>query len=492
MDFLNPNKKRAHQIRLIIGYVLIAIAVALVTLILVFQSYGYDLDRKNGGIIQNGLLFVAAQPEPADIFLNGKQYKTLSDARLVLPSDVYKLELKHGGYRTWARTISLAGGTIERVVYPFLFPEEMKSVEQKVYPTPPLFTTQSPDRRWMLIQQSGQTGVFDMFDANDSQRPVETLTLPTGLLTAGNQHTLKTVEWSTDNRHFLLQHDYEGGREFVVVDRENPTASYNVNRTFSVKPTEVALRDKNFEQLYLYDQTTRKLDLANFKNTTVTPLLSGVLAFKSHGSDLVLYATADGATAGKTRIMLRDNSGSYPMREVAVSDRYLLNLAEYGGHWYMAAGAATEGVVFIYKDPQSTVKQPNVQTLPMTALRVPTSTWLEFSANTQFLALQSGSQFAVYDFENERHFKYDLKLPLDVAAGHANWMDGHRLLLSSQGNAVVVDYDGINLQTLSANQPGALPMFDREYKLFYTMAPSTSQAGATALSRTNLVVGQND
>jgi high-affinity Fe2+/Pb2+ permease len=37
MDFLNPTKKRARKIQLIIGYILIGIAIALVTAILVFQ-----------------------------------------------------------------------------------------------------------------------------------------------------------------------------------------------------------------------------------------------------------------------------------------------------------------------------------------------------------------------------------------------------------------------------------------------------------------------
>ena len=131
MDFLDPVKKRALRNRLIAGYFLIGTAILLVTLILVFQSYGYDLDRKTGSIIQNGLLFVSSEPVPSDIYLNGKQVKSNSDARLVLPSDVYKLELKHDGYRTWQRTISLAGASIDRVVYPFLFPTKLNGHGQR-------------------------------------------------------------------------------------------------------------------------------------------------------------------------------------------------------------------------------------------------------------------------------------------------------------------------------------------------------------------------
>ncbi len=495
MDFLDPNKKRAHKKRLILGYILIGVAIALVTLILVFQSYGYDLDRKTGAIIQNGLLFVAAQPEPADVYLNGKQYKARADARLVLPSDVYKMELKNNGYRTWKRTISLAGGTIERVTYPFLFPTDLKPVEQKTYTAAPVLSTQSPDRRWMLVQQIGQVATFDEFDANDSQRAATTVKVPDSLLTVSPQHNIKVVEWSTDNRHFMLQHDFQGGREFIMVDRETPNSSFNVNKTFNVSPTEVAMRDKSFDQLYLYSQPTLKLDLANNGDKTVKPVLAGVQDFKSHGSDMILYATADGATAGKTRIMLRDRSGSYLLREVTASPTYLLNLAQYGGHWYMAAGGASDERVYVYKDPQDSIKQTKPNPELETILRVPSPNWLEFSANTQFLALQSGSQFAVYDFEHQRSFKYDLKLPLDAASPKASWMDGHRLILNSSGKMVVVDYDGANLQTLLANQPGLVPMFDRQYRLLYTIAPRTATnapAGSFALQRTNLVVGQNN
>ncbi len=38
MDFLDPAKKRAHTIRLFIGYILIAIVVATVSLILLLES----------------------------------------------------------------------------------------------------------------------------------------------------------------------------------------------------------------------------------------------------------------------------------------------------------------------------------------------------------------------------------------------------------------------------------------------------------------------
>jgi len=85
MDFLNPHKKRAHHIRLLIGYLLVAVALAMGTLILVLLSYGYDYDRKTGEVIQNSIVFVSAQPASADIYING-QRQSVNAMAMALPA----------------------------------------------------------------------------------------------------------------------------------------------------------------------------------------------------------------------------------------------------------------------------------------------------------------------------------------------------------------------------------------------------------------------
>src|SRR3954463_8609217 len=101
MDFLDPRKKRAHKIRLIVGYFLVAIVILLSTVILVYGAYGYGINTKTGQIIENGLLFVDSKPGGADIYLNGKKQPTPTSARLVLPSGDYKLSISKDGYHSW-------------------------------------------------------------------------------------------------------------------------------------------------------------------------------------------------------------------------------------------------------------------------------------------------------------------------------------------------------------------------------------------------------
>lgn len=487
MDFLDPAKKRARNIRLIVGYILIGIAIALVTSILVFQSYGYDLDRKTGAIIQNGLLFVAAQPEAANVYLNDKQYKAQNNAKLVLPSDVYRLKLTREGYRDWNRTFSLAGGTIERMTYPFLFPTKLQTQDRKAYDASVDFATQSPSRQWIVVQQPGKLNDFDLFDANDPKKTNTSFTLPNNLLTASTSNKLELVEWANDNRRFLVKHQFATGHEFIIVDTEQPNQSVNVNKTFNVAPTKVSLRDKKYDHLFFYDQATQTLSYAEVKQPTLKPVASKVLAYKTHGDDTVLYVTDDQATPGKVRVMLKDNDGTYQLREITTSSAgYLLNLAKYDNKWYVAAGAINESIVYVYKDPQNAVKQSTpTSPIPIMVLRADNPDWLEFSANTQFITLRGGQQFAVYDAENDRNYRYKLEQPIEPDTKPA-WMDGNRIMVTSQRKMVVLDYDGINTQTLSGNQPGMIPFFDRDYKVLYNIAPV--DGGKSSLTQTDLRV----
>lgn len=488
MDFLDPAKRRAHSIRLIFGYFLIATAIVLVTLILVFQSYGYDLDRKTGAIIQNGLMFVSARPEPANVYLNDKLYKSQGNVRLVLPSDIYRLELKRSGYRSWKHTVSLAGGSIERLVYPFLFPAKLDTKDQLAYQVAPSFSTQSPDRHWILVLPSGQTGKFDVFDTTDFKKAPSQLVLPPGLIDSSVAQKIELVEWSTDNRHVLIKATSATSSQFVMIDRAKPAESYNVATTFKVAPTSVALQDKKYDQLYLYDQAAQTLSSASVKDGQLKPVASQVLGFKAYGNDVVLYATSAGAAEGKARIIYHDKDGNYFLQEAPVGNKYFLDMAQYDGKWYVSVGSAADGRIYIYKDPQPIIKEPSSAILyPTTVLRVENPQWMEFSANTQFLAVQSGSKFAVFDAERQRNYNFTLPAPLDAGSPLASWMDGARLIVNSAGKMEVTDYDGTNQQTLTANQPGIVPFFDRDYKLLFNIAPSVATPDQFALTRTNLI-----
>lgn len=476
MDFLDPKKKRAHRTRLFTGYGLMAVAIGIATTIIAFEAFGFGLDRKTGTVIQNGLLFIDAHPEQAQITLNGED-KGQTDARLVIPDGQYTVELKRDGYRTWKRLFRLEGSKIERLVYAFMFPEKLDSEDVQLYSEAPAFSTQSPDRKWVLVQRVGALSTFDLFDL--SQENVDALefkvadTLFTGF--GAGAHSLELADWSTDNRHVLLKHTYPGGAEFIMIDREQPNLSININKTINRTPTAVSMRDKKFDQLYVHTLPAGTLELADIRLNTVALVMPNVLAYKTYSTEEVLFVTPDGAEAGKVLVKIRAADKTYTLRDLPAGDpNYLVDISKFDGAWFMVAGASLEKKAYIYKEPFEILNRTNgIRTpVPETVLKTDNNgQHVSFSANVRFISLQGGNQFSVYDAENDKLYRYNTKLTL-AETEKARWMDGHRLAVISGGRLKIFEFDGNNTQDLIDLHQNHLPFFDRDYDRLYTLSTS--------------------
>lgn len=486
MDFLDPAKKRAHIRRLYIGYALMAVVIGISAGILMLESRGFTVDRSTGEVIQNGLVFVAAHPEPADIYINGKLHRSQTESRLVLPEGHYSFELKRAGYRPWKHDVQLEGGKIERLVYPFLFPENLISKDAQLYANAPAFASQSPDRRWLLVLQPGSMTNFDLFDLGNERLPSKPVVLPAGIMTASEQpQSLTPTEWSTNNRHVLVKHTFGDQFEFIMIDREAPGNSFNVNRLFNISPTEVALRDKRHDRLYVLD-ANGTLQTADVRSRALAPLLQRVLAFKPHGGEQVLYVTDRAASPGKVNANILDGNRSYTIKDLVAGGPYLIDMARFDNRWYVAVGSAKEGKTYVYRDPLDPLRRQIYQHLVPTAiLRAKNPTNVSFSFNARFVALQGGTEMSIYDAEMDRRFDYDMNVPI-APGSTAKWIDGHRLSILSEGKIVIFDFDGLNQQTLNAS--AYLPFFDRDYLALHTIAPSATAKGRYALQRTDMKV----
>ncbi len=484
MDFLDPKKKRASTLRLYIGYVLMTVLIGIASFILAFRASGFNLDPKTGDVIQNGLIFIAAQPEAAEIYIDGELYRSQTDARIELPAGQYEIELRRTGYRSWSRIVNIEGGKVERLVYPLLFPENITSDEINLYGSLPSLSLQSPDRRWLMIQQNGQFNKFDRYDLNTSDQANSLVEFPINLFGKGNNHQIKLVEWSADNRHVLIEHLFDGKNEFLVLDRQDPTASININQNLKVTPTSASLRDKRYDQLYLFTAAGGLLQSADTRSGQVVEIETDVVAYKSHGDDVLLYAVPNKEIADSISVIMREGNISYRVRELPANTTYLLDIARFDNSWYVVAGTVKEGKVFVYKNPTSFLrKQPNLLPAPITVLRLDNPSDLSIAANARMIGLQAGQKIAVYDIENDLRFDYEIEHPLD---GRMKWMDGNRWVGTTEGKVIVFDFDGTNLQLLSDVSAGSLPIFDREYDRLYTLAPSKVAQGRFSFNRTQL------
>ncbi len=485
MDFLDPAKRQAHIRRLFLGYFLVGIAIALASTIIVILSNGYDVDRKTGKVIQNGLIFTDSAPESSTIFLNGKE-NGQTDKRLTVPAGKYDLELRRTGYDTWKKSFQLDGGSIERFIYPRLFPTKLVVAETKKYDSRPIFSSQSPDRRWIMVSVPGSLADFEVYDTENTQDAPKAIALEASLLTNADtgKHKLKLVEWSTDNRHLLIRHSFDDKFEYIVIDRAKPEESINVNKTLKVDPTLVTLRDKKFDKLYLYDEKTKLLQTADTKSKKITDIIKSVSEYKSYQDDTVIYTVNDPKSPETTQVRVWKDNKNYLLRTIK-SSPVLIDMAKFDTATYIAIAPVKENRMLIFKDPIGKLGKSSEELAPLTLMKINKPEKISFSNNTRFLAAESGTTFAVYDFEDSRRFNFEVPGKIDESGQLATWMDGHRLLLNQDSKILVFEFDGANYRDLGSVVSGTIPAFDRDYERLFSFAPIKDSKGVY-LVRTSL------
>jgi len=503
MDFLDPIKRRRHTIRLFTGYFLVAFIVLFSAIMIVYYASGYGITRQ-GEVIQNGLVFVSSQPANAELYIDGKR-RNNTNTKLALPAGTYTFKIQKQGYQTWEKRVEIAGGEVDHVVYPLLIPNNLQTTSLTEFDSAPALFTQSPDRKWIVMQHAGQDGAFEVYDTSRNVDQIVSerrqIALPSGMVTAGSQGTTaswKLIEWSTNNRHMLLKRSFTvdgvAQYEYVLVDTQRPEGSYNLTRELGVNPTELTLRDKQPTNYYVFDEEAGTLKTMDLGSTDAETVANGVIEYKSHGRDELLYVTQQDAPNGSANVRVRIGGKAYTVRTLAKTPSYVLDMARYEGKWYITFGSVQDGRLYIYENPvEQIVASSESKASPLFAMRLENVTDLSFSANAQFVGAQNGTRVHVYDIKHSRGYSYNAPFAFDLGAENrfAEWMDGHRLIQSSDGNAHLFEYDGTNRRSLMPVSGQFEVYFDRDYENGFALAPRTDGQAGVALTITPLLTEQD-
>lgn len=490
MDFIDPKNRLRQTILLIIGYILITIAIILATVILLYQAYGFGIG-KNGTIIQNSLVFFSSQPNPANIYLNGKLNPSQTNTRIVLPAGSYNVKIALKSYHAWRRTVNLQGGMVEHFDYPFLFPTHLNNKIIASFNGNPAFVSQSPNQRWLLVDNPTAVDTFLLYDLNHPTRAPQTISLPSNLFTKANiSDSWKVISWANDNQHVLLEHLYDGKIEYIMLNTANASQSINLSQALAANSfSRISLANKNYNQYFLYNASSGTLSLAALGSPSASKVLSHVIAYKTYGTNTVLYMTAHGAPAGKVYVREQIGSTIYTIRTIKAASSYLLNTTTYNGVPYVVFGATSSNELYIYHDPVGQLSDnPNQIPVPIQVLHVNNANYLSFSQNAQIIVAENGKQFSTYNIQNSHGYNYISSQALQAPAIHAEWMDGDRLMYVSNGKLVVFDYDHNNVRTLMPTMPQYKPAFSANYNFVYTLAPGLkSTKPVTNLVQTSLL-----
>jgi hypothetical protein len=378
------------------------------------------------------------------------------------------------------------------VTYPKLFPLVISPENVADYSSSVGFSSQSPDRKWLIVQPSSQVPSVDIYDLESEELKSTSFVIPPSALSSkdGNYGVFTPIEWSTDNKHLLISQDApDGKKNFLVIDRESADATINLNTLFSFNPTAVTLFDKKPGKFYFYSADSGALRVAESNTRVVSePILDQVLAYKSYGNDLISFVTPKDADAGKVYVKVWDNEKVYPLTQIDFdpASKYLLDIAKFRNNWYYPVGSSASERVIIYRNPLDAIakKDPEKPAVAST-LRLSNPQSIEFSANARFLLVQSGSKFNAYDAEAKENYSYELKEQIDPGV-IGKWMDGHRIQYTSGGRLFVTEFDGKNTRDLVSNKPSSIGFFSNNYEELYSIG--VKPEGANVLQRSSLVV----
>lgn len=488
MDYLDPKKQKRYKLFLWLGYGLVSIAIAIGCVILLWEAYGYSFSFSNGQVIQDGMIFLSSQPNPASIYINGKLNSATTNTRLTIPAGMYTFTIASAGYRSWTHVIPIIGGQVVHYDYPLLFPVNLTSTKIAQFPTAPGVATQSPSQQYLVISSPTNFDSFLMYDLTNPTAPPTVLNLPSSIVTsAQGTQSWRVVSWANDNQYLLLDHLYNNGsQEFIELNTQNPGQSININKTFNVNPTNVTLNNLQYNQFYFYDASTKVLSEATLGSSTVTTVEPGVLAYKSYLSNIIVYATTAGAPKGQVAIELDNGTQDYFVRDMPISQTYLLNMANYSGNDYLVVGASSDNLVYLYENPlnQATLTT-DAPIEPFRAIRINAPNYDSFAPTAQFIMVENGTSFVVYDFYDQAVHTYTTTQPLEAPQTHAVWMDGDRIIYVSNGALTVADFDNTNRQTLTNALPNYQPFFAPNYHSYFTL--TLSKKGQIDLEQTSLI-----
>lgn len=500
MEFLDAKAERRHRVLLLIGYGLIAIAIGFASLIMLYYSYGYSLG-KEGEVKQNGLVFISSTPEGATMTLNGVRESEKTNARLALQSGNYDVRLDMEGYRPWNHNFTVQGGDVQRLDYAMLFPKELKTTEVSTFTAAPVFASQSLDKRWVLLRPNDPASprLFVLYDLKNPEKPGrQEITIAEGISTTSTgAESWTPVAWAGNNRHVLLRHTYMlgevEGHEYVMFDRGGGALALNLTSKFSLAAAdELTLFDQKYDKFYAYNAETKTLRSFDSDGRTLVDAVERVRAYKTYGSDTILYVAelspADKQASEVVNVVLRQGTRRVILRRLpAAASAYPLNLATYGGKWYVAVGADTLKGVYLYRDPLDQQVSGNGFPKPWRFLAVVSPTVAAFSSNARFVLVANGQTCAVYDAENVAVHRFTLAKAIDAPQTGVRWVDGYRLGYISEGKLAVVEFDNENPQQLQSASPNYAPFFSSNQKYVFSLS-TADENGAVKLESTGLRV----
>ncbi|MGB4762156.1 MAG: PEGA domain-containing protein [Candidatus Saccharimonas sp.] len=469
------KSKLRERTQLVFIYSLMIAAIVSMLAILVLVIQGYRYNRFDGRIEQGGLVQFNSRPSGATVSVDDIELANKTASKITLTAGEHTVKMWRSGYNEWKKAVDVRPGTVLWLNYTLLFPTK------PVVSTGATFdqvtsVIVAPNNEWLAAVSNPKSANIHLVRLGTDTPTSTSIALPVGSYTAAadeTTHSFKVMSWDKDSESVLVQHDYDGKREYLVATLRGGEGVYNLTTQLGVDASQVSFSQGDSNVLYLLT-TANELRRATISSSTLSgPLATNVSGFSATDDRIITYETfAD--SLGKRGVGYV-SGGSNKSKQIAsyelanevslharvgmyYGDRFLT--VAHGGSIDIMSGSLPQS------DSNDTLDLDTVSRIDAAS----NLTWVGFSpGDNRMVYAQSGDKLITYDLE--LNLQSAITLPAS-AARVVDWIDGFHVATTAGGTATYYDYDGTNVQQIAdvaLDLPIALSSND---KYLYYFAPS--------------------
>lgn len=427
------SKSTSKRILRNLKYILLFAAIAIITVILVAIGRGYRIDWRTGQIVGGGLLIVDSAPDSAKIIIDGKTIRKTTPARIPLRAGTYDVQIKKDGYKTWQKSLSIETSEVTWAQYPILVPTELEVSE--VSETKNFgVSAHSPNERFAAVAVNNSKPHVLWYEIGKSNAISEiAYQLPNQLISKGAK--IVSLDWANDSEHILIGIRSDSKLIHITTNIFNPDEAQNLSNVFKRNFTNLRFSANNWRELYWNSSAgLHVVDIADSE-------ISKSLAKNINGLLIEEEGTFAVQTIGERRRIIRieaDTSARVIVDNLEAAN-YQLEFSNFEGQQILIVLNGKSKRVSLYDATNESQRS-------LGTFETVTADSISVSPKDRFLLMQSGSDFASFDFDFERLHRFKIG---NVPSSPLSWFGEFYLMGVVDNSATMFEFDGGNLNKLA-------------------------------------------
>jgi len=480
-----PTERRRALFWRTTRYMVTVLAVISLTALLFFIMLGYRFNRDNGTIQQGGLVQFISQPSGAKITVGEAQLANPTRSKITLNPGDYLVKLERTGYDLWQKNITVRAGTVLWLDSARLVPTSRTSESMESFSVLNS-TLVSESGKLMAFLADKSKPAFSFASLTDADKvELAPVTIPSSLIAQkkGVKNTYVLVEWSRNDRHIIVRHDYGKQREFLLVDTSNPENTTAIRPVSSTEPVEVMFDPRSATDLIVRykDGSVRQVT----SGVVSSPILKNVATMATAKGSLVLYSTLPEGKITKTGYLTLGQSKPKELAAYSTRSRIQLALGEYYYDDYLTTVIGNSVAIEKIPDFPRSDEGRLLEKTVIARFRLE-NTPIEVSMHnrSRLVAFSASRHMTTYDLELNKKSEVPIRGKQTLSRPQ-QWLDNQHFWSDGSSMLRQYEYDGSNQADIVKVAPGFSTAYTQSGKYLYSIAKVDK---GYALQRTKMIL----